>query len=161
MAPRRVTHEGHPRVATASDVGELAQLLHNFNIEFNAPTPGAAVLEPRLARLLADTRTFALVAGHPAVAFALVTLRPNVWYDGEVALLDELYVHPDLRSRGIGSAILEVLDAECCRRGVSAIEINVDESDTDAQRFYERHGFLGYDESTGERAFYFTRNIDD
>ena len=44
--------------------------------------------------LLATDETVAILAGTPAVAVALVTLRPNVWYAGRVALLDELYVAP-------------------------------------------------------------------
>jgi hypothetical protein len=43
--------------------------------------------------------------------------------------------------------------------GVSAIEINVDAEDVDAQRFYERHGFSGTDPDTGERAFYYSLEL--
>ena len=45
--------------------------------------------------------------------------------------------------------------------GVDLIEINVDQSDVDAQRFYERHGFDGNDPDTGERAFYYSRELAD
>jgi GNAT superfamily N-acetyltransferase len=148
------------RLAEPSDAAELAGLLHDFNTEFDTPTPGPATLADRLATLLAGDRTFAILAGAPAVGVALVTLRPNVWYDGPVALLDELYVRPALRGQGIGTAIIERLGTECAGRGVDAIEINVDEGDVDAQRFYERHGFSGVEPTTGERAFYYFRELD-
>jgi GNAT superfamily N-acetyltransferase len=76
-----------------------------------------------------------------------------------VALLDELYVVPARRSRGIGSAIIGHLLAWATERGVGLIEINVDEADGDAQRFYERHGFSGLDPGTGERAFYYSLSL--
>ena len=98
-----------PRLASVADAEEVARLLHDFNIEFDTPSPGPEVLATRLRVLLAGDETFAIVAESPAVAVALITLRPNVWYAGQVALLDELYVAPDLRGRGIGSP-----SSNCC-----------------------------------------------
>jgi GNAT superfamily N-acetyltransferase len=148
-----------PRLATVADAAEVGRLLHDFNAEFDTPTPGADVLAGRLRELLEGPETFAILAGDLAVAVALVTLRPNVWYAGRVALLDELYVVPHLRGRGIGSSIVEMLLTEAVARAVELIEINVDEGDVDAQRFYERHGFSATEPATGERAFYYSREL--
>jgi GNAT superfamily N-acetyltransferase len=148
-----------PRLTTADDADEVGRLLHDFNAEFNSPSPGARVLADRLRALLGDDETFAIVAGTPAVALALVTLRPNVWYVGKVAVLDEMYVVPHLRGQGIGSAIIENLIANSRARGVDLIEINVDEGDVDAQRFYERHGFVSTEPGSTERSFYYSKEL--
>jgi GNAT superfamily N-acetyltransferase len=149
----------NPRLATAGDADEIARLLHDFNTEFGTPSPGAEVLADRLQVLLAGDDTLAILAGTPVVGVALVTLRPNVWYAGPVALLDELYVVPDLRSRGIGSGMVGLLMATCRARGVDLVEINVDEGDVDAQRFYERHGFSLTEPGSTERSFYFFQEL--
>jgi GNAT superfamily N-acetyltransferase len=148
------------RLATVDDADVVARLLHDFNTEFDTPTPGAEVLGARVRTLLAGDETFAILAGVPAVGLALVTLRPNVWFDGPVALLDELYVVPDRRGGGIGSSIVALLLATCRTRAVELIEINVDESDVDAQRFYRGHGFADADPPAEGRAFYFWRTLD-
>ena len=148
-----------PRIASPDDAPAIGRLLHDFNTEFDTPTPGPDVLSRRLRRLLAGDATFAILAGAPAVAVALVTVRPNVWYDGPVALLDELYVAPAERGRGIGSDVLALLHEHARAIGVDAIEINVDEGDVDAQRFYERHGYSSAEPDTGERAFYYFREL--
>lgn len=148
-----------PRLAGPEDADEIARLLHDFNVEFDTASPGVEVLATRLGALLAGEVTFALLAGRPAVAVALVTLRPNVWYAGPVALLDELYVAPSLRGQGIGSRVIGLLLPTARERSVELIEINVDEGDVDAQRFYERHGFTGADPGTAERAFYYVREL--
>lgn len=149
------------RLATPDDAVALAQLLHDFNTEFDTPSPGPGVLAPRLADLLAASSTFAVLAGTPAVGLALVTVRPNVWYDGPVALLDELYVAPERRDEGLGTALLAEVIEQSTARGVELVEINVDEGDVDAQRFYVRHGFSAAEPDTGERAFYFFRELGD
>ena len=147
------------RRAGPDDAAVVARLLHDFNTEFDTPSPGTAVLTRRLQSLLAGPGTIAYLAGEPAAGLALVTLRSNVWYDGSVALLDELYVEPDRRGHGLGAAMIHLLIADARETGVSAIEINVDAEDVDAQRFYERHGFSGVDPDTGERAFYYSLEL--
>lgn len=148
-----------PRVATAADAGTVATLLDAFNQEFDSPTPGPAVLAMRLERLLAGEHAIALLTGDPAVAVALLTLRPNVWYDGLVAVLDELYVAPQLRGHGIGSALLAGAEAVIRSRGAQRLEINVDGDDTDARRFYERHGYANSEPGNNEPFLYYYREI--
>jgi GNAT superfamily N-acetyltransferase len=148
-----------PRLADPEDADDVARLLHDFNTEFGDPSPGTGVLAERLRVLLAEDHTFAIVAGAPAVAVALVTLRTNVWYAGQVALLDEMYVVPHLRGGGIGSGVIDQLVSICRVRGVDLIEINVDEGDVDAQRFYQRHGFTPTEPDSTERAFYFFQEL--
>ncbi|HEX5857467.1 MAG TPA: GNAT family N-acetyltransferase [Microbacterium sp.] len=150
----------HPvRRATPADAPAAARLLHDFNAEFEVPTPGVDILSARLRTLISGDVTWVLLAGDPAVGIAVVTLRPNVWYEGLVALLDELYVEPGLRGGGIGGALIERLLADAIAAGISAVEINVDEGDVDAQRFYERHGFRSTEPGSDERAFYYSREL--
>jgi GNAT superfamily N-acetyltransferase len=150
-----MTSEVGARLATFDDSAEVGRLLHEFNTEFDVPSPGTEILAGRLRRLLDGHGTFAVLVGEPAVGVGLVTVRSNVWYEGMVALLDELYVQPDLRGQGLGSVLLDLVVSSCRQRDVALIEINVDEGDVDAQRFYRRHGFSWSDPGSDERAFYF------
>lgn len=134
-----------PRAATVAEASIVAELLDSFNREFNIPSPGPVVLTARLERLLSGGEVMALLAGEPAVGTAVVTLRPNVWCEGRVALLDELYVVPAQRRRRIGTALLKAAEGLCRQRGGELLEINVDGEDADARRFYERHGYSNRD----------------
>lgn len=150
-----------PRVATVAEAATVAGLLDAFNREYGTPTPGPAVLATRLRRLLAGNEVIALLAGDPAVAVALLTLRPNVWYEGPVALLDELYVAPELRVRGVGSTLLMAAEAMTRERGGELLEINVDGDDIDARRFYERHGYTNTESGQDQPLYYYYRELTD
>jgi GNAT superfamily N-acetyltransferase len=148
-----------PRVATVQDARTVAELLDAFNREFDSPTPGVAVLTGRLRGLLAGPAMFAVLAGEPAVAVALVSLRPSAWYAGPAALLDELYVAPDRRSQGIGTELLKAVETEVRRRGGELLEINVDGQDVDARRFYVRHGYTDTDPGQSEPCLYLHKEL--
>jgi len=134
-------------------------LLDAFNREYHAPTPGPDVLIARLHSLLAGSDVIAFLAGDPAVGLALLTLRPNVWYDGPVVLVDELYVAPEARGRGLGSALLAAVESLTRERGGRLIEIAVDGADTDAHRFYERHGYTSVEAGQDQPSFYYHRSV--
>jgi GNAT superfamily N-acetyltransferase len=150
---------GSPRLAEVADAGIVAALLDAFNREFDTPTPGPVVLATRLERLLAGGAVFAVLAGEPAMALALLTMRPNVWYDGPVALLDELYVEPGSRGQGVGSALLAGAEAIALLRGAELLEINVDGEDTAARRFYERHGYANREPGQDQPQLYYHREL--
>ncbi len=133
------------RVATVADAGTLARLLFDFNTEFEAETDSESEFVGRFERLLADDgAVLALLSedGPEANGFALVTLRPVIWFDGPVATLDELYVAPALRARGLGGELLSEARRLLAERGCPEMHVNVDEVDVDTCRFYERHGFV-------------------
>lgn len=148
-----------PRHALPEDAATVAALLDAFNREFDTPTPGVAILQTRLESLLAGGDVLAILAGEPTAGFALLTLRPNVWYAGPVALLDELYVVPDLRGRGLGSELLAAAEAAARERGAELLEINVDGDDTGARRFYERHGYRNTEPGSDEQLLYYYREL--
>ena len=159
MDERRPVRPLAARVATLADVPTIAALLHAFNVEFTEPSPGPIALAGRLSRLLAGDNTVALLAGEPTVGLALLTLRSNVWYDGPVALIDELYVVPAMRAQGIGTDLLAFSFELLRSRGVELMEVNVDGEDRDARRFYERHGFSCVDGDDAEPALYYSREL--
>jgi GNAT superfamily N-acetyltransferase len=138
------------RRAGPAEAATLGRLLWDFNTEFESPTDPADVLAERFERLLQRDDVVALLAGEDD-GFALVTLRPAIWYDGPVAQLEELYVAPELRDGGIGTAILTEARRIAVEHGSPEMHINVDEVDTDTRRFYERHGFLNVEEGTDYR----------
>ncbi len=148
-----------PRAATQSDAETVARLLDAFNREYHAPTPGPDVLTTRLQNLLARSDVIAFLAGDPAVALALLTMRPNVWYDGPVGIVDELYVAPEARGRGLGSALLAAVESLTRERGGRLIEIAVDGADTDAHRFYERRGYTSMEAGQDQPSFYYHREL--
>jgi GNAT superfamily N-acetyltransferase len=149
------------RIAGAGDAAAAGALLHAFNVEFDTPAPDPDVLARRLRAMLARDDVLLLLSGDPPVALALMTFRPVVWDAGPVALLDELYVQPGLRGRGIGGTLLARAVEAARARGTETFEINVDEGDTDARRFYEARGFALTEPGRDERAMYYVRRLVD
>ncbi len=132
------------RVAEVGDAGVVAKLLRDFNTEFDTPVPEG--LEERFAQIIAHDDAFVLLAGD--IGFAYVTLRPSPYYDGPVAMLDELYVAPAHRNRGVGTALLQRVFEEIRKHNAGELQINVDEVDTDARCFYERHGLTNIEQGS-------------
>lgn len=150
-----------PRCAAVADAESVARLLDAFNREFGDPTPGVDVLTARVADVLAGGDVVALLAGAPPIGVAVLTLRPNVWYRGPVALLDELYVAPAHRGHGIGGALLTAAENVARNRDAEILEINVDGDDVDARRFYHRHGYTNREPGADQPMYYYVRELTD
>ena len=76
-----------------------------------------------------------------------------------MVLVDELYVAPEARGRGFGSALLVAVEGLTHERGSQLIEVAVDGADTDAHRFYERHGYTTTADGQNQPSFYYQRSV--
>jgi ribosomal protein S18 acetylase RimI-like enzyme len=139
----------------------VGQLLHDFNTEFGAPTPTAERFAARFAELLARDDVIVLLSGDATdpAGFAYLTLRPTPYDDGPLAQLEELYVRPELRGRGLGTELLLDAVERVRRRGCAEMHITVDGSDTDTRRFYERHGFTNLEPGETEPMLFYQREL--
>ncbi len=95
---------------------------------------------------LESSSAFALVArrGGRAVGYLFVRIEgPDpVWYTGDThAELAHLCVAEGERGNGVGSALMDAMDAELERRGVEDVEIGVDTGNDAAVSLYEGRGY--------------------
>lgn len=149
------------RLATPADAAVVGRLLYDFNTEFETPTPPADDFARRFTDLLARDDVLVVLGedGGTATGFGYLTLRPTPYGDGPLAQLEELYVVPDLRDAGIGTAILTRAVDEVLARDAIEVHINVDEVDVDTRRFYERHGFVNVEPGTDYRMLCYLREL--
>jgi GNAT superfamily N-acetyltransferase len=101
-----------------------------------------AVAADRLAEAIADEHSHVLVAESDGrfagICTAYIDLE-SVRY-GLRCWVEDLAVDPELRSRGIGSALLEAAREWARSHGASHLELDSAESRADAHRFYVREG---------------------
>ncbi len=130
-----------PRAASVDDAAAVAQLLYDFNLEFDEPTLPVDQLAERVAELIAGGETLVLIVGADPDGLAVLRFRPAIWSNGLECYLAELYVRPPERGRGLGRALMTAALHEARARGSDTIEIGVDEPDLAARRLYESLGF--------------------
>jgi ribosomal protein S18 acetylase RimI-like enzyme len=141
--PPRDTEETAIRRATRGDAADVARLLHDFQAEFDEPSPGVEALEERYEDLISKREMVVLLAGEGPDGFAQLRFRPWVYSAGQNAhaYLEELYVVPSLRGRGIGRVLLEAAMEAARTEGATQIELGTSETDTAARALYESAGF--------------------
>jgi ribosomal protein S18 acetylase RimI-like enzyme len=148
------------RRAGAADAAEVARLLHDFNTEFGEPTPGVAFLTGHIRRLMVEREITVLLAGERPDGIALLRFRPSLWTAALDAHLEELYVAPPQRGRGIGRALLEAAMDAARERGAARMDLGTSEDDTAALALYESAGFTNRERAPdGPVMLYYERDL--
>jgi GNAT superfamily N-acetyltransferase len=93
-----------------------------------------------------DVEVLAARAEDQLLGVALLAYRLNVSAGGLFASVEDLYVRPEARRRGVGRALLQAADERCEERGISYVEAQVEEKE--AELLYAA---VGYEPETGVR----------
>jgi ribosomal protein S18 acetylase RimI-like enzyme len=131
-----------------SDAETIGRLLHQFNSEFDEPTPGADRLAQRVRQLLADGEIVVLLGGTGPDGLAVLRFRASIWSQALECYLAELYVAPDRRGQGLGRALMEAAIELAREQGADYMDLGTGEDDVAARALYES---LGFDNRGGKR----------
>jgi ribosomal protein S18 acetylase RimI-like enzyme len=148
------------RLARANDALTFGELLHAFNTEFEEPTPSAELIAARAAPLIESGELAVLLAADGRDGFAVLRFRPSVYTGALDAYLEELYIVPERRGRGLGRALLETAMEHARERGAARIELNTSENDVAARALYESVGFTNREGGPdGPPMLYYERDL--
>lgn len=129
--------------AAREDVHHLVELMGEFYREDGDPFDPARATAAFTELLKHDQlgtawliRCDGALAGYLACPFTL-----SLEYGGRTAFVDDLFVRPQYRGRGCGRQAMETVLADCRRRGVRAVHLEVWPANTVARRLYASLGF--------------------
>jgi ribosomal protein S18 acetylase RimI-like enzyme len=130
----------HIRPATEQDKGVLHELWEEFHSESPPPDWWDESWDDGWAEMRGFMQDgFALLAEEngAALGYALARVRrPRVVY------LNDIYVRPHARRRGVAKELINEVVAASRERGVEVMMLNVDSDNSTARAVYRRLGFL-------------------
>ena len=132
------------RFATEADVPAILRLMTGLYREDGVVGLDLPAAERALRGLLGEPSAgvvwIAEQEGEP-VGYLAVTFGYSLEYHGPDAFIDELYVAPDHRGRGLGREAIALAETACRARGVGALHLEVERTNTRAEALYRRAGF--------------------
>ena len=135
------------RAAVPEDAPQLLGLMREF-YAFEHITFDESRARTALARLLDDAtlgRVFLIEEDGERAGYVVVAFGYSLEFHGRDAFVDELFLRPSFRGRGLGREVLRFVEDHCRASGVTALHLEVERKNTAAQEFYRRIGFHDHD----------------
>jgi GNAT superfamily N-acetyltransferase len=91
--------------------------------------------------------------GDQAVGLVHTVTHRNTWTVGDTCYLNDLFVMPELRMKGVGRKLIEYVYARAITEGCQTVYWHTHETNLTAQQLYNRvanrSGFIQYSKSVG------------
>jgi len=132
------------RQATAADVPTLVALMADFYAEAGYTLERPLAQRAFLA-LVGDRGlggAWLIEADGEVAGYVVLTWRFGMEFGGLVACIDDLYVRPPYRNRGLAAGALAALRERCRAQGVRALTVEVAPDNAAAQAVYRRLGLV-------------------
>jgi ribosomal protein S18 acetylase RimI-like enzyme len=130
------------RLATDSDIDTLIGMMREFYaIDAYPFDEGAA--RRALEGLLRDPalgRVWLIHDGDTAIGYVVLTFGYSLEFHGRDAFVDELFVRPSHRRRGVGTRAMRLVEGVCRDLGVHALHLEVERANAVAQHLYRTFG---------------------
>lgn len=130
-------------LAKPDDLERLTRLVTDFHaeqgIDQDEDTRRAALVP--LLEGCPHGAAYLIGPGRAPIGYIIVSFGWSVEFGGMDGFVDELYIRPAVRSRGIGSEVLMSLPKALAKAGLKALHLEVRAEDDRAHRFYRKLRF--------------------
>jgi len=144
------------RRAGPEDLEAVTGLIAEFRDWWGKTEPAVEVIREVTSQLLDHDHTEFLLAfddGGKAVGLCQLRYRLSVWTAAEDCWLEDLFMTESARGGGHGRQLVEAAFESARARGCRRIELDVNEQNTGALRFYESLGFSSEPKPPGRTLF--------
>lgn len=135
--------ETYLRPATGSEAPLVYRLMEDYYHEVHSsihPKKHRWAVE-KLFENPAVGKLWLIMVGRDVVGYVVVTLGYSLELAGMDACLEDVYIVPAARSRGIGRAATQMAMSESARLGARAIHLEVEPGNARTRAFYRHLGF--------------------
>ncbi len=132
------------RPAIPRDIPQLLSLVRRYWDFEQIEDFEALRIEMLLQRLLADPRlgaAWVAEAGGALIGYLIAVMVLSLEHGGIMAEIDEFFVVPEARSRGIGAQLLAAAESALAARGCVRLQLQLGVANTAARAFYQRRGY--------------------
>lgn len=132
------------RPLASGDIPALLPLVEQYWIFEAIDHFDAAAVRRQLERACQDPRlasAWIAYAKREAVGYLLAVYVFSLEHLGLTAEIDEFFVLPSARGKGIGNALLELAETEFRRRGCTNVALQLGRGNDAARVFYRAHGY--------------------
>ncbi len=144
-------------LARPGEVDQIARLLVEFrdHLGHSWPTEDSFVssVQRLIARPDAEFWLASLGADSAPGGICQLRFRHSVWTAAEDCWLEDLYVRPDARRRGLARALVERALERARERGCRRVELDTSEDNHGAIRLYDSLGFSATSKGTSRGVF--------
>jgi GNAT superfamily N-acetyltransferase len=131
------------RSAQRTDIPMLATMMIEVYAEAGFPL-GREAAERAFEQLIRSPErggVWILECDATPAGLIVLTVMYAMEYGGLRGFVDDFYVRPQFRKRGLGAQALATVKAHCLARGVCALFVQTGPDNAIAQRVYKRAGF--------------------
>ena len=133
------------RLAVAEDESALLRMMRNLAEQ----EPGAyyfdePVVREVLRKFLASPdlgQAWVFLDRETPVGYIVLTFGYSFEFHGRDSFIDELYIEPQYRRKGIGRRAMQFVEERARELGVNAIHLEVDQGNDAAAELYRRAGY--------------------
>ncbi len=135
------------REAERPDIPLLTQFMQKY-YEYDRLNYDESVATKALEEFLSrrsSGRIWLILCDSIEIGYVVLSYIYSLEFHGSTAFVDELFIMDGYRRRGVGKRVLDLVADFCTGEGIHAVRLEVEMSNTAAQKFYEKFRFVRHD----------------